>query len=490
MNSSQRFRTPYLLALGVAVFTVNIAASLPARSSVPNSVSSPEWVSQIPGAPGSTPVEASYTLGAGDRINIEVFQLPQYSGEREVLVDGSINLPVVGSLSVEGLTIKEAERAIAAQYSQTLRRPIVTVNLLQPRSIQIGIAGEVNRPGAYTISPNGSQLPTVTQLIESAGGIRMTADLRQVQIRRQTPSGAEQVNIVDLWQLLQTGSLSYDPVLRDGDTIFIPAVETFNAAEATQLADASFAADETQPLNIAVVGEVFRPGPYTVTGTARTGAAGEPGGAGGSSTPPTVTRAIQVAGGIQPLASVRNIQVYRRVRSGNEQTITVDLWKLLQEGDLTQDIVLQEGDTVFVPTATEITSAESTQLASASFSPDTMRVNIVGEVVQPGVVQVPPNTPLNQALLAAGGFNNRASQGSVDLVRLNSNGTVERRSIPVDFSEGVDESINPTLRNNDVLIVRRSAAAGFSDTLGTVISPLEGVLNLLSIPFRFLGIFD
>ncbi|NJM85146.1 MAG: hypothetical protein HC839_02595, partial [Leptolyngbyaceae cyanobacterium RM2_2_21] len=123
------------------------------------------------------------------------------------------------------------------------------------------------------------------------------------------------------------------------------------------------------------------------------------------------------------------------------------------------------------------------QLASASFSPDTVRVNIVGEVEQPGIIQVPPNTPLNQGLLAAGGFNNRASQGSVDLVRLNPNGTVERRSIDIDFAEGGATERNPTLRNNDVVIVSRSTAANIGDTLDTIARPISSALSLLTLPF-------
>ena len=51
-----------------------------------------------------------YTLGAGDRINIEILQVPQYSGEREVLVDGTIELSPIGSLNVDGLTLEEADR--------------------------------------------------------------------------------------------------------------------------------------------------------------------------------------------------------------------------------------------------------------------------------------------------------------------------------------------------------------------------------------------
>ncbi|MBW4691739.1 MAG: SLBB domain-containing protein [Lyngbya sp. HA4199-MV5] len=431
----------------------------------------------------------AYTLAPGDRIRIDVFKVTQYSGENQVLVDGTLNLPQVGYVSVQGLTLKEAAQAVSAQYASILRYPFVTVSLLAPAAVKVGIAGEVNRPGSYTIpssdggSQSSSQLPTVTRAIQLAGGITQIADLRKVEVRRSLRSGDSRVIKVDLWDFLQTGNLRRDITLRSGDSIYIPTVTQTNLAESVQLSAASFAADKSVPLNIAIVGEVYRPGPYTVTASAKTGAAGETGqsGGGGGERPPTITRAIQVAGGIKPQADVRRIQVRRLARNGAEQIISINLWQLLQSGDLSQDLILQDRDTVVIPTATALSAAESTQIAAASFSPDSIRVNVVGEVKQPGVVKVPPNTPLNQALLAAGGFNIRARQKNVDLIRLNTDGTVTRRTIAVDFARGLDEQGNPALRNDDIVVVNRSALTVFSDNLGSVLNPVNGFLSVFSI---------
>ncbi|QYO63605.1 polysaccharide biosynthesis/export family protein [Leptolyngbya sp. 7M] len=83
----------------------------------------------------SSRAEDPYTLGAGDQIRIDIFKLTQYSGENTVLVDGTLNLPVVGSVYIRGMTLEQAASAIAAQYSQRriLRNPIVTVSLISFR---------------------------------------------------------------------------------------------------------------------------------------------------------------------------------------------------------------------------------------------------------------------------------------------------------------------------------------------------------------------
>ncbi|MBW4691604.1 MAG: SLBB domain-containing protein [Lyngbya sp. HA4199-MV5] len=438
--------------------------------------------------------ESSYTLGAGDRIQIDIFDVPEYSGEngkRQVLVDGTINLPLLGSVSVRGMSIKQTEAELSKRYAKFFKRPFVTVSLLSPRPLTIGVLGEVSRPGTYTIplasQDGGTQFPTLTKALQTAGGITQAADVRQVQIRRPQRVGAPQVITVDLWSYVQNGSLQQDVTLRDGDSVSVVAAATPNTAESLQLADTTFAGEKGRPVNVAIVGEVFRPGSYLVTGTnPRATAAGAQGTTGGNTNnlekPPTITQAIQVAGGIKPLADIRRIQIRRPTRSGAEQTIDINLLQLVQAGDLKQDVILQSGDTISIPTATNITPAEAAQIASASFSPDTIRVNIVGEVRQPGVVQVPPNTPMNQALLAAGGFDNRRARKSrVELIRLNPDGTVLRRDISVDFAQGINDQTNPSMRNNDIIVVGRSGLTSVTDTLGTILSPLFSLSSFLRI---------
>lgn len=445
-----------------------------------------------------------YVLGAGDQVQVEVFRIPDYGGDFEVLVGGVLNLPMVGEVLVGGLTLAEAEAAIASAYSRRLRRPIISLSLINPRPLRIGIAGEVTRPGVYTVQREGTQFPSLSGALEIAGGVTRSANLRQIRIQRARSSTPENTRLgnsgqrvdsaqtvtADLWAFLQTGDLGQDFILRDGDTIFVPTQESFNRDEALQIATSSFAADEARPLNIAIVGEVFRPGPYTVTGTARTGEAGLPGGSGSSPIPPTVTRAIQVAGGIRPEANIREIDVYRRTRTGQTQVIRVDLWKLIQSGDIAEDIVLQEGDTISVPQADQIIPEEIAEIAAASFSPDSIRINVVGEVDQPGLVEVSPNTPLSQGVLAAGGFNNRATRGFVELIRLNSDGTVTQSAIEIDFSKGIDEDQNPLLRNNDIIVVNRSASASLADTLDAIASPLTRVLSIFTLPAALLDLLN
>jgi polysaccharide biosynthesis/export protein len=360
-----------LLSLPVGISLGNLApaqAQLGSEQAVPAAPPMPGTPAPADGsssnaAPAVPILDDAYTLGAGDRIHLDFFNIPEYTGETQVLADGSLNLPLVGNISVQGQTLNGAADTIEAAYQQLLRNPIVTISLLRPRPLRVSIAGEVNRPGSYAMS------------------------------------------------------------LRAED------------GEATEFQW------------------------------------------------PTVTQVIQTAGGITQQADVSQIQIQRADKPGEAERITVNLWDLLKEADLSQDRPLRDGDSIVIPTATSIQAAEATQLSSASFAPDTIRVSIVGEVVAPGVVEVPPNTPLNQALLAAGGFDrSRARTSQVELIRLNPDGTATQQSIPIDFAQGISDSSNPILRNNDVVVVGRSDSAQFSDSV-------NGILETIGRIFPFFSLF-
>jgi polysaccharide biosynthesis/export protein len=550
----------------------------------------------------------AYTLGPGDRVRVDVFNVPEYSGEFIVLVDGTLNLPLVGAIPVAGRNLNQASQIIEQAYRGFVRVPNVTVGLLLARPIQITIAGEVNRAGSYNIplsetrkfptlsqavqlaggvnqtsnlrrvrvtrgnrvgyfdllavlqnadptqdltlrdgdavfvptatnvnasdiarisdSNIGSQdaaikivvigevskpgtynmkaessgtagtaggtggrlnLPTLTEALRLAGGSTASADASRIVVQRLTRNGPPQRISVNLLRLLNAGDTTQDLPLQNGDTIYLPTDPVIGSAGSRQLAASSFGPQVLNPIKIAVVGQVNRPGTYNVKGESN---------ASGSATIqnvnfsiPTVTQAIQSAGGIKPTADVRRIKLLRINRDGRGQAKTINLWALLTQGDSSQDLPLQEGDRIIIPEIPAGTSpnpGETDTLANAPFSPGVIRVNVVGEIKgsrQGGAtIELPPTTTLNQAILAAGGFDPvRANKNSIDLIRLNPNGSVTKRTIGVDFAKGVDETINPTLRNNDIVVIGRSGTTRVGDGLGSVLNPLSPLLNLFNI---------
>ncbi|MBW4690799.1 MAG: polysaccharide export protein [Lyngbya sp. HA4199-MV5] len=365
----------------------------------------------------------------------------------------------------------------------------------------------------------GFSLPTLAQVKPSP--VQSTPYQRELSppIPGETRQEAESAYVLGAGDILKIDSfdtpelvleLRY-PVLPDG-SVNLPWVKSVDVKgltlkEASERLEASYSRYVNEPritvslvaartLKIGVIGEVTRPGSYIIasnlvsssavgtTDANQNGLGGQQGGGGGNESGsqwPTVSKAIQAAGGITEQADIRQIQIRRPQGDSNGTTRTINLWKFLSEGDLTQDVQVRDGDTLVVPKATNVDTTEALQIAISSFSPEAIRVNVVGEVTTPGTVAVRPNTTLNQAILAAGGFKTSRAKKDVELIRLNPNGTVDRRTIAVDFSQRLDEKNNPPLRNNDVVVVNRNGIAKIGDTVGTFLGPLGGILGLYGI---------
>jgi polysaccharide export outer membrane protein len=463
-------------------------------------LSPPSNTTNSPVAPEVNPREEfPYTLGAGDVIALDIFNVPEYSREYQVLVDGTLNLPLINRISVAGLTLVETESLIRDEYVNQglLRDPIVSVNLIAPRPVMVAIVGEIRNPGSYSVpfegagNDRGRKFPNLISALKLANGINGSADARQVKVIRNY-KGQEYTIPVNFWNFLEQGDLTQNIILRDGDRIIIPSAEEVDPVEVLRFATANFSANLSIPITISVVGEVNRPGPYTLTGDdvrANTlndtltfqnrNIVGDQESLAGI---PTATRAIKTAGGLTAKADIRNIEVRRTLLSGQEQMLKVNLWEFLQTGRLRDDALLQNGDRIFIPAAEAINDTEVRQIAIASFSPNRINVSVVGEIENPGLKELSPNVSLQQALLQAGGFDNRRAKEYVaKLVRLNPNGTVTQRLIPVDFSAPLNGENNPPLLNNDVVFVERSALAVASDTVFSSVDPLNQILDTINL---------
>ncbi len=397
----------------------------------------------------SAGVDENYVLGAGDIISVDFFNVPEYSGQHRISTGGTINLPLIGRTNIRGLSVGQAAEMIASLYLSQLQSPIVTINVIQQRPLQVAISGEIVQPGLYTLSGTGQEHPRLFQALQQAGGVTQAANLTQIEVRRKDSNGTRTISRIDLLSLLQNGDIDQNIFLQDGDAIVIPSSTQLDRVALDQLAGSNLRANTNQPVDIAVIGEVTQPGPYRMTSE------------GGSA---TLVQALQKAGGITASADLRKVQLRRQTRQGTEQVFDINLWSLLQNGDLSQDLVLQQGDTLLVPTASELSVDDLTSLAASSLSSGTIQVNVVGEVESPGQLEVSANTSFNQALLASGGVNRRA-RSEATLVRFNPNGTVDRQDIDIDLSQDINPETNPILRPNDVIVVGRSGKAAFDDSI-------------------------
>lgn len=122
-----------------------------------------------------------------------------------------------------------------------------------PVATAVQISGAVPRPGIYAVPSSSATsrpevgLPTVSQAIQQAGGALMGADLRQVQIHRVNDVTERKVINVDVAQALKTGDRQQDPVLQQGDKLFIPAATATTSQVSTPLPKPAHAISLAEP---------------------------------------------------------------------------------------------------------------------------------------------------------------------------------------------------------------------------------------------------
>lgn len=241
--------------------------------------------------------------------------------------------------------------------------------------------------------------------------------------------------------------------------------------------------DQPRPLQISVVGQVENPGLYLLSpgGESSSRVEGKEGAIPGL---PTVVAAIQKAGGITLNANLKDVRLQRRLPGTTSQLreTQLDLVALLQRGDKRQNPFLFDGDTLLIGRAPAPPTSQVLELAAANLSPETISVNMVGEVKNPGRLQLRAGTPLIQAVLAAGGPTPlRANRTNVELVRINRDGTATLRRYAIDYRLGVSGPRNPPLRDGDSVVVNRSVLASGSDVINAVTQPFTGLVNILAL---------
>jgi polysaccharide biosynthesis/export protein len=154
----------------------------------------------------------SYKIGPLDVLDISVFQVPELTKSVQVSDTGTINLPLVGEVSVAGKTPQQVERDLTAKLgAKYLQNPQVTVYVKEYNSQQVTVEGAVQKPGVFPLKGRTSLL----QLIAMANGFDPASDWT-VLILRQS-DGKKQAARFDV-DAIQKGRVD-DPLLQSGDVV-------------------------------------------------------------------------------------------------------------------------------------------------------------------------------------------------------------------------------------------------------------------------------
>lgn len=133
-------------------------------------------------SPLASATPAPYRLGAGDEIRVTVYGLDPLTNTYLVSDTGTISMPLLSSVSVEGRTVAETEAAVAEAIrgKRLVNAPSVSAQVVKYRPFFI--LGEIQRPGPYAYVPGMSLLTAVSV----AGGYTFRADTKHAKVRRRS----------------------------------------------------------------------------------------------------------------------------------------------------------------------------------------------------------------------------------------------------------------------------------------------------------------
>ena len=460
------------------------------------------------------PTPASYKLGPGDEVIIDIWGTNQATIRQSISPEGYINIADIGLVNLNGMTVKEADSYMRRKLSQIYSvdgedaSSEIKLTLGNIRTIQVNIMGEVKVPGTYSLSSFSNLLHALYR----AGGVSGLGTLREVKLYR----GGEVKATADLYEFILEGKTPEGITLEEGDLIIVSPYKhlvkargsvkrpmLYEMTDGETIADmieyaGGFAGDAyRQNVNVIrkngaeyqvftvnepdyqnfvlmdgdevtvgamidryenkleIKGAVYRPGIYQLGNEIK-----------------TVAQLINKADGLKGDAFTARALLHREREDFTLEVMPIDV-KAILEGTA-DDILLKRNDILYIASIHELNDIGS--------------VTIEGEVARPGTFVFEENTTIEDLILQAGGLLESASTAKIDVSRrIKDPSSLDQPEAIAEvftfsFKDGyiIDGGENFILHPYDYVYVRRSPsyqAQGKVTVSGEVMFPGEYVLT-------------
>ena len=386
----------------------------------------------------------NYVLGPGDEVIIDIWGDSKQTLRQSIAPDGTIIDPQIGPITLNGLTIQEANSRLKNAYSRIYSTmngeeptTFMKMSLGEIRSIRVNVMGEVVVPGTYTLP----SLASLFHALYCAGGVNNIGSLRAVKVSR----GGKPLAEVDIYDYLLKGKSGLDIRLEDGDVIIVPPYQNLVAVsgkvkrpliyemkEGEAMADlldfaGGFTGDaykeavrvirksgrEYQVFNVEktgfaqftltdgdeiavdsvlarfenrveIRGAVYRAGMYALDGQVS-----------------TVRQLIEKAEGVRDDAFLNRAVLYRDMPNTMREAQSVDVKALLE--NRVEDIVLRKNDVLYIPSIYDLSEEQT--------------IAVRGAVGNPGTFNYVEGMTLEDVIVQAGGLRESASVVKIDVAR-------------------------------------------------------------------------
>ena len=380
---------------------------------------------------------ASYVLGPGDEVLIDVYGTSQSSKKYAISPEGTIIVEKIGPVNVAGLTIDQAQARVNAKMGQHYQGSSIKLTVGQTRTVVVNVLGEVVNPGTYTLSA----FSTVFNALYLAGGITEIGTLRNIKVSR----GGKIISKIDVYDYILNGKLTGNILLQDNDATIVGAYDALVAVRGAIKRPMYYEMKEGESIKalleyaggfksiankksvsierhttdgltvhtidewdfptfavqdgdvviakgiigryqnmVEVSGSVFYPGHYEISNECN-----------------SVRTLIEKAGGVKENAYTNLIVLFRMNENRTRKAMSIDLASILN--DKAPDVILENEDSLVVSSDEEITRAR--------------KYHIFGPIAKQGEYPYVENMTLEDAIVAAGGLREEALLTNIEIAR-------------------------------------------------------------------------
>jgi polysaccharide export outer membrane protein len=351
-----------------------------------------------------------YRIGIDDVLHILFWNHPDLTMDVNVRKDGQISFPLIGNIKAEGMTVPELEQELQKGFDRFIENPQININPKEVNSERIFIIGQVRKLYATTSGVRPEfYLKGGRTLLDALSDVEFysDADLAATYVTRK-----DIIIPVNLKTLLMDGDLTQNIHLMAEDRIVVPG----------------------QIKEITLLGEFRSPGKYKVN------------------IDTTLNDALSIGGGVN--RDTADLYMAYVARKG--QILPVNLKRLTDYGDLSQNVLVEDRDVVYIPNIQE------------------KKFFVLGEVMNPKVIYFRDPIDLIEAIAQVGGFTPIATRTQVVIVR----GDVRNPQIyeinALDMMKG--KSLERfTLQKGDIVYVPRWKIADWNIFVGQILPTLAAI---------------
>jgi len=362
------------------------------------------------------------------------------SGIYNVDLEGEIFLPKIKETYVRGLTPSELSQIIQKKYSEFNINAKTTIKIATFKKLRILVGGEVRIPGIYNFPAfTVLEFKNIIENVDAEGNVKTFFDSNQTIFNKDN-------------KIIVQNNANENSIQEINKDLLVDYQDNSQSQNLENTIQNNLANKSNF--------QIRRPSQNFIT----------------------ISNAIRKAGGITSKTDLSRIEVIRDVpigKGGGKKRAIVDFSSFLNDSDPTNDIRLFDGDRIFLP---KLVSAQSDIIPKSilnGLSPRFITVNVFGRVENPGIVKLPLESALSDAIDLTGPI--RPLSGKIVLIRYNKDGTILKDNISYSARAKRGSKRNPFVNEGDLITVRNSLLGRSTGIIGEITAPFVGIYSTKEI---------